>query len=389
MNVVVLHVFHSEPSQDYGVLRLASPGLAPDEHVVLWEGLAPADFDGGGIAPIVISGRIDDRWAYAERVPHGIRMSDAEVPDDLRPFVILCLLEALTGMHEQRQTHGAVGPDRVVLGVDGRVVLIGRSRRGGTATMDMVAALSMLTAGYEQTLPGESAEEAVIEIGARCRADDGERRAAWVAAKLPARPTQIDQVLLTVGSQPEDAADEVVPDLGPDTDGEGILDRWAVTTSSRIDVTAEVTHGEGGGSHRLALSLWTALAAVPAAVPVARFADVEGVSSRALRGLLADEPPDPLPTPLPGRVLTFLVEHGGPTARLQDVSMAMMADDLPTVHGADPPTLPTVELAKLHQTHRAPSRLWGMAVEASLGLVLLVALAWLLVRACRLPHPNT
>ena len=334
LNVVILHVFHTEPSHDFGDLQLGAPALSPEERVAVWRGLPPKPVEHEGIAPVVLAGDIDGHWAYAERVPDGVRMSAEALPDELRRFVVAKVLDAVVALHAAGQVHGAVGPDRVILGRDGEVVLFGRGRRGGIPSMDSASAMSMLAEdGEEQTLPGDDAVDAAARLAADCRDDDPERLAEWVRAHLGGPPSGVDQVLLSVGALPDDGMDEVVPDLGPEMDGHGILDRWSVTTASGLmEATDEVTHGDGSGNKALATSLWTRLAAPRQHEPPdGRFAHLDGTASRGLRALLADEAPEPLPVPLSGELRTFVVE------RDESDETDILADEQPTVHGRRAP----------------------------------------------------
>lgn len=373
MNVVILHVLSRHKSHDYGTMWVAAPGLSPDERVIVWEGLPPLPVpDLQGVPPVVLVGELDGRRAYVERVPNGVWMSAHAPPSELLPYVVHRVLEALAGLHRARQVHGALGTDRVWLGEDGEVVLIGRGRRGGIAGLDMVAAVSLLPGDAEETLPGEDAAQAAQEIARRVQGGDRARLAAWVRERLPARPAVAEQIVLTVGDDASDSADEVVPDLGPDTGSDsgegGILDRWAVTTATgrTPEHTPEVTDGRGTSQQRLALTLWSKLSAPPEHPPdPERFRAIEGVASRGLRALLADEPPDALPLPLVAHIGAFAASDG--------------EADQPTLSGRSPAPAPSVgrHPTPTSVAREARRRGWAeMLVAVAVGGVVV----WLLLR---------
>jgi hypothetical protein len=384
VDVVILHVLRREDAGDHGQVRWCAPALSPEERVVVWEGFAPAPAgEHEAVAPVVLEGEIDGRRAYAERIPAGIRMSDAMPPEELQPYVASRVLEGLAALHSGRHSHGAVGADRVVLGREGEVVLIGRGRRGGMAGLDLVAAVSMMPSHAEETLPGETAALAASELARRVAPGDRERLAAWVRAHERPTPAEADPIVMNVTPSSDDGADEVVPDLGPDSSGhDGILDRWGVTTSSGrsgTESTPEVT-AEGGGSaaQRLARELWTGLADLPQG-PSDRFSGAAG-PSRALRTLLAEESPDVLPVPLVSSPLPNFVARpvevedqptfgGGPTD-----SVTLSLDDMPEEVRRAAASTPG---APVRHTAPRERRAW---VEIGLAMLLGGAIVWLLLQ---------
>ena len=220
------------------------------------------------------------------------------------------------------QIHGEVGPERIFLGSDGGVVLTGRGRRGGLVAMDVVSALSILH-GEEDTLPAAGALGIAEELAAESPADATEQLAAWVRQHLPPSPEPGPPLALTV-SLPDGGMDEVVPDLGPDVDGSGILDRWSVTTGNTAaneptETTAEL--GAARTPQQLAIGLWSRLAAPRANPSPSRFDATTREASRGVRALLADEPPDVLPVPL--EIAKATVIRAAP-------SPASFQDEIPT-----------------------------------------------------------
>jgi hypothetical protein len=375
VNVVTLHILQAEPSADFGLLRIAAPALEPGARVVLWEGLPPEPApDSACLAPVVLQGDLDGHRAYAERIPAGARLHELpRVPDPLRPVVAVGLLEAVLDLHARRRVHGTICKERVVLGDQGEVVLIGRGRAGGSPEHDasalrrVLAELGIETAGALSDLIEDHREllprDAHAALG------------AWVRSHRPAPTTLLDQVLLHVGPTP-DSLDEVVPDLGPDAAEEpGLLDRWAVRTGNGDDEhTAELTDGAAsavGGPPPLALSLWTRLAAPPEhRAPGDRFRNVEGEPSRGLRALLLEEAPDSLPALVGGDVGAFVLDyvetHEDGSHADFDLSDPEITDDLADSDG-DTAVYDTRELSLRNAIRRADSRSTRTQLEARMA----------------------
>jgi hypothetical protein len=358
VNIVIFHVLRREPAADFGVWRLAKPGLSPDERVVVWEGLPPAAVaDHPSLAPVVLSGDLDGQQVYAEKVPMGVRLSERSLPLELLSYVTVQVLDAVSVLHANKQTHGNVSPHHVMLGTEGEVVLFGRARRGGMAAIDFVAAISLMTSSSDETLPGENAIQASIELGRRVGKDDKARLGEWVKAQL-ADGEVLEQVVISVGGA--ESADEVVPYLGPDTPPEGsggILDHW--TTES----TPEVTADGGTQQQRLEISLWTRLSAAPT-VPQGRFVAVDGTPSRGIRALIADEAPDIVPTPLVGAVNALILQDS-------------VGEDLPTMVGTMPAAAARIAAEQESVvTVVVPERKGSRWVELALAMAVGGAIVW-------------
>lgn len=307
VNIVTLHVLLSEQSADFGMLRFAAPALEPDARVALWEGLPPPAIpEHPGIATVVLQGDLEHHRCYAEQVPQGMRLSDVHVPASLSAWVGAKLLDALLALHEGGEVHGRIAPDRVVLGVDGRVVVIGRGRRGGTEEHDRDDVRAILRAlGVQGTT--EEPRRLCDRLTAAADPTDGQALGSLITSRRPEGRKVIERLHLHVGPMPS-SLDEVVPDLGPDKAEPGLLDRWALTSQNTGESTAELTDGGRTAASPMVLTLWTRLAAPPEhPMPGARFRQVQGVASRGLQVLLAEEPPDGLPALLAGDVPPFLL----------------------------------------------------------------------------------
>jgi len=357
VRAVGLRLFPLRVGSALGDVQLAAPARSSEERVVLWHGLPPAPVpEHPGVAAVVLEGEIDGRRTYAEQVPRGVRPAEHALPHDLAPYVVARILEAVHFLHEAGQVHGSVGSERVVLGVRGEVVLFGRGRQGGRDRMDLVATLSLYPDGAEMTLLERDALQIAERIDQDAPADAREQLGAWVRGVVQDAPV-IEQVVLTSGERAEDGVDEIVPDLGPDAEGSGILDRWSLSTTPGL-TPGEVTDEWSSTQPALGVSLWNRLSAPPEHPPPPdRFAAVQGKPSRALAGLLAEEPPDVLPGPLVGAVPPFVVQRP-------------RFEDQPTVVGA-PPLTETPAPVRLASASPVPA--WAQWI---LAMALGGLLAW-------------
>lgn len=317
MNRVTLHILHSEPSDDFGELRLARIHEQPGSRVALWDGLPPPAIpDAPDIAPTAIQGDIDNHRAYAEALPEGLRLAQVDLPARLAPCVGAGVIHAVLTLRGASQHHGVLVPQRVMLGIDGRVVLFGRGRREGSREHDTQQALAILRS---LSIAPASTElhEVYDELRAEVSSEDREALAAFIARAMPPSPAVTSHVTLQIGPA-HDSLDEVLHDLGTDpSEGHGLLDPYTpYRATPDAEHTAELTSGsiDTTGGQPLALSLWTRLAAPPQhAAPQDRFDEIDGSPSQCLKALLHDEATDTLPTLIGGEVNPFLLRASDAT----------------------------------------------------------------------------
>lgn len=327
MSTVSLRLLAREPG-GLGDFRLAIHGA--DERVAVWNGVPPPDVGPhANVAAVVLEGEVDGRRAYAEAVPRGVRPSVHPPPPELLGFIVAEILVGLQFLHDAGEVHGGVGPDRIVLGTRGEVILVGRGRQGGHARLDWVSALSLLPRDAETTL----LEADASRLGAQMRAQSppGARGllAAWVRGVID-EGRVVEEIHLGL-AEAADAVDEIVPDLGPDLATGGILDQFTGTSTPGIttgEVTAgDVTLGEVTAPEVTAAdvtsdglsdqdsadggtSLWSALSSpLSHPAPAGRFDAVKGVPSAGLRSLLEREGLDALVGPLVGTIGPFVVAN--------------------------------------------------------------------------------
>lgn len=317
MNRVTLHILHSEPSDDFGELRLARIHEQPGARVALWDGLPPPAIpETTNIAPTAIQGDIDNHRAYAEALPDGLRLGQVDLPARLAPCVGVGMIHALLALHHAGQHHGVLVPQRVMLGLDGGVVIFGRGRREGSREHDTEQALAILRS-LSIAPASTGLREIYDELRTEVSSEDREALAAFIAQAMPRSPPITSHVTLQIGPA-HDSLDEVLHDLGTDpSEGHGLLDPYtAYPTAPDAEYTAELTSGsiDTTGGQPLALSLWTRLAAPPQhAAPLDRFNEIDGSPSQCLKELLHDEATDTLPTLIGGEVNPFLLRASDTT----------------------------------------------------------------------------
>ena len=292
--------------------RLCAPSRSPEERALVWYGLPPpAVADESGLARIAVQGVCDGRRVYVETVPNGLRLSALPLPEDLAPYVVGHVLQALAALHRSQQVHGNVTPEDVWLGLDGSVRLSGRGRQGAVPQHDLLAAASLLQS--ERTVPGRDCEEAAHEVLSQSEDGDAERLGALVSEhKTDVDVSGEEWLIINLDDHTLDGGfDEISPDLGPDEGHDGIMDRWSVNSTTDVTTTGsggnttEMT--DNGRGNALSLELWSRLAAPPQPASASRFNAVKGQSSRGIRGLLAEEVPDVLPAPVEARLGSIVV----------------------------------------------------------------------------------
>ncbi len=347
MNVLMLQVVHREPSPDFGDMRVAvAPGNA-DERWVIWSGNPPFPTDGLGLPTVVQVGEMDGRRVYAERVPAGLQLSFDAPPPELWPLVMMGIFEALVSLHHEKRVHGHLSSDRVWIGVDGSVWILGRGRRGGTAVLDVVAAFALAETDQEETFPGEDAERGLHFWSARADEALRDRLARWVSERVASRVDLVEQSLFTPGTE---STDEVVPDWGPDTGTDGLLDHWTGTTGITSEATPDAR--EDAAHARQTETLWR---------------EVEGWANAALQ---------PLPTVAVARLAA--IQAG------EECELLFVPCPLPTAvlaDGADTATIRRPDLFKPPQVIEiSRGRGWRRGVEWLVAMLLGAATMWLFTK---------
>lgn len=197
---------------------------------LLWDGYPPPPTPPHSNLPSPgLKGQISGRAVYTEVLPPGILLGDRRPPLDLMPGIVQALLQALVVLRASGQTHGLLGPDRVFIGDDGEMLLVGRGRATALPSLDVLRAMALCTED-ERTIPGNDPALLVELLQDRVPPDHRTRLAAWARAQPHLEiPPNAQELVLDPASEAlgeAELADEVLVDLGPDTGGEGLFDSW-------------------------------------------------------------------------------------------------------------------------------------------------------------------
>ncbi len=277
-----------DPADAREPVRFAT--LAGKGRVAVWPG-APNErsIEHPALAPVVFTS--DTGPIYAEQIPAGVRMIDAEPPSELSRYIVSQVLHALAALHAAGLHHGDVDDGNVMLGLEGQVVLFGAGRRPGSPNTDVLSAMDLLSSGADITVPGIDAGanagrmEDSLTPGARARLS------GWVRTHVTA-----------VGH-----FDEVVRDVGPENDSTGLLDRYA--GDSQDQQVDELKDEDSSTQMNAGSALWRTLAAPPLNTPPeGRFNSVLGVPSKVIQHLLTTERLMRIDVPAVGPVEPFVVD---------------------------------------------------------------------------------
>jgi hypothetical protein len=275
--------------------------FAGNSRVAVWPDVPnQAEVKHPALAPVVF---VDDTGAlYAERIPLGIRLLDAEPPHELSRYIVSQVLRALAALHAQNLHHGDVDDAHVMLGLDGQVVLFGTGRGPGAPNTDVLAAMDLLPAGADITVPSVDASANAARMEDSLAPGARARLSGWVR---------------TLGAA-VGRFDEVIRDVGPENDSTGLLDRYETDAQNLDD--DELPDEDSSTQMNAGSALWRTLAAPPLnKAPNIRFDSVMGVPSRAVQHLLATERLMRVDVPAVGPVEPFVVD-ASPTIERDDES---------------------------------------------------------------------
>ena len=277
-----------DPADAREPVRFAT--LAGVGRVAVWPG-APTESraEHPALAPVVYTSETES--IYAELIPTGVRLIDAEPPRELSRYIVSQVLHALAALHAAGLHHGDVDDGCVMLGLEGQVVLFGAGRRPGAPHTDVLSAMDLLPSGADITVPGIDATanaermEDSLTPGARARLSGWVRTHAAAAGHF----------------------DEVVRDVGPENDSTGLLDRYdADAPNQDID---ELKDEDSSTQMNAGSALWRTLAEPPLnAPPDGRFNGVLGVPSQAIQHILRTERLMRVDVPAVGPVEPFVVD---------------------------------------------------------------------------------
>lgn len=324
------------------VFELADPD-ALEERYTLWPGLPPAQMPlHPGLAPMLLVGRQAGEPVWLEARPEGIsgevlsgRLAAPEVS-----LLLQDICEVLHALHEQGQVHGEVRANRMVVSLDGWVVLVGAGIRRVRPDEDLVDLIRLGRKLLDprdppgvlylpETLP-RSVLEYRDDLARRfegLRPDDVRaglvERIRDVSSPLP-RQTTLLEVDLEV-PEPRGIVDEVGVELGRESEGERSVTGWTGTpswestgswepssswerTGGTVTRVGVPTDNEVTGSFaamparsRRAQLLARILAPRPTPRDPAALEARTGTACKELERMVLEEPLDPLPTALDTR----------------------------------------------------------------------------------------
>ncbi|MCB9762730.1 MAG: hypothetical protein H6739_23215 [Alphaproteobacteria bacterium] len=222
-------------------------------------------------------------------------------------LMLLNVAEALTALHGGGLVHGAVDADHVVIAPGGRAVLIGVGEQPGTADDDIHGLRMMMAALWPETAtappPDPGSEPAEVHVESLsgwldCEFPDHSSfslgsRSLHAAPPLPDDAPMLDALVI---DREDEGLDEVGVNLGPDGE-RGLLDPWTTGTGNTATGTKEITGSEGDAPPQKVALVGRLMSPPDRDLDPERFAGREADAARALKGLIADEPLDPVPTP--------------------------------------------------------------------------------------------
>jgi hypothetical protein len=359
-----------------------------EEQAVLWSGPPPEQNlpPHPGLARRQGCADAAGEPGWLELIAAGVLLSD--LPPPLHPIeaaeLFAAISDALAALHDASMSHGGLTADRIHLDRRGHPTLLGA---GLTPEPEPAADLDALHALWRQWCPeGPLLATASAE-------DAAESLRVWLSvteeatAVLPAliaeqlRDRSGDPLTLGPGAA-VGPVDEIGVDIGPDEFVAGLLDplTWSGVTG---EPTSEVAAGDSENTGTLqedtrvnaprTALLSQILGLSHERAPPERF--VEGTPSAAIRGLIATETLDPLPTPdgLPARPGS-LIHHRDPEWE-ENTATAIRSDGLPVqVPPPEPPSEPTESTL----AERTPAERTELTAEQTTSIEVS---SWLLVAA--------
>lgn len=345
---------------------------ADGTRVTIWPG--PPSPVPVGIHPLlpdgIGSGEMDGGPVWVEQRPGLHVLSDLvglTAPSDALMWMAQ-IADALAALHVRNRSHGSIDSTKVVLDQGATPFLIGAGRSNGSPQQDIEAMVSMLsTLGLDTT--ALSGPLSAAALGARIReiaAQTDELTPVQLPAKTDPTPIRTEHLVLI----PLGATDEVLHDIGADSTGRGLLDRWS-TTDGGDEFTEDPTESVDR-SVMHTQSRQPLLAALENQIgEVIDKLDDNGIApSAAFRTLILSEAPDPLPIAegLPhGRLHNPL----GETERTAEVTGT-------NPFGGPQPTEETTGVT--HTGPIPPTAYSGLLIAVVLGMVgaaIMLALVWL------------
>ena len=270
--------------------------------MTIWPG-SPASVslsDHPGISRFIGSSTLDGEPVWLEHRPGPWALADLEQTFGEAEALELAaqLADGLANLHSLGLAHGQVDEQAVVLHSDGRPCLIGTGRVDGSPEADLRDCIALLNRiapepfelGEPLNAPMLSAKlrELIIE-----RELPESRLAQWLNDQD--RPVPTEERSITLELTPVGSTDEVLPDIGLDAPGRGLLDRWGWSDTDdehtddpteTADLASTHTHARQQLLDRMERYFDSALG---------RYQESYHPPGPAFRALVLNEPLDPIP----------------------------------------------------------------------------------------------
>jgi serine/threonine protein kinase len=201
--------------------------------VTIWPGV-PANVsmsDHPSVSRFLGVSMLDGKPVWVEHRPGPWALADLErkVGEAEALELAAQLADGLASLHGHGLSHGGVDEQAVVLHSDGRPCLIGTGRLDGSPEDDLRDCIALLNRIAPEPIELEEPLNAPM-LSAKLRELIIERDlpaselAQWL--NLQGRPVPSEQRTISLELAPLGSMDEVLPDIGLDPPGKGLLDRW-------------------------------------------------------------------------------------------------------------------------------------------------------------------
>lgn len=277
-----------------------------DETVTIWSGtpryLSPCDHL--GLADPLFRATDNGRPVWVESRPGLWLLADLTEP--LGPaasiWLVCRVVDALARLHSLGRFHGSISEETIAIQSDGSPCLIGLGQQDGDPAGDLRDAMALLRRMHaSDTLPDEAISASSLAAALRETAMDRGLQECFVDVShqpiAPRSASDTHDPVLALNATPVGLSDEVQPELGHDTAGRGLLDRWSPSSQEGSDeFTDDPTETQGFSTDGLRLH-HDLLGRIHTAVDAAqdRYQEDYAPPGSHFRAHILNESLDPLP----------------------------------------------------------------------------------------------
>ena len=278
-----------------------------DQTVTVWQGTPryPAPCDHLGLADPLFRATTNGEPVWIENRPGLWLLADLAQPLNAATSIwLVCrVVDALARLHSLGRVHGSVSEETVIIQSDGSPCLIGLGRRDGSPADDLADAMALLRRLHPfDRLPVDVPSASSLAAALRETAMDSglNECPVDVSNRLIAHrpPPDVPGQRLALQVAPLGLSDEVLPELGEDSVGRGLLDRWSSSTmGERGEQTDDPTETQGFATEDLRLH-HDLIGRIHAALDAAeeRYQSAYSPPGASFRNHIVNETIDPLPT---------------------------------------------------------------------------------------------